>query len=80
MKLKAGSHSKMPNFGSDVNWFTDNKTTQQIRKFQNKKENKYDSYIYHRTWQILTAIVFYSKHDVHKFIAEHIMCWILWCS
>ena len=48
MKAKAGSHSKMPNFGSDVDRFTDNKTTQQIRKFQNKKENKYDSYIYHQ--------------------------------
>jgi hypothetical protein len=31
----------MPNIGSDVDGFTDNKTTKQIRKSQNKKENKY---------------------------------------
>ena len=67
----------MPYFGSDVDGFTDNKTTQEICNFQNKKCKKYDKYIYHQRWQILRATVFHSKHDVHKFIAEHIMCWIL---
>jgi hypothetical protein len=31
---------------------------------------KYDNYIYHWTWQILTATVFHSTHVVHKFIGE----------
>jgi len=40
MKLKAGSHSKMPNFGSDTDGCTVDKTTQQIRKSQKKKKKK----------------------------------------
>ena len=39
-----------------------------------QKWNKYDNYIYHRTWQILKPLFFYSKHDVHKFIGEHTVC------
>jgi hypothetical protein len=35
-----------------------------------KQMKKYDNYIYHWTWQILTATVFYSIHDFHKFIGE----------
>jgi len=60
----------MPNFGSDVNRFTVNKTTQEICNSQNKN----DSYTYHRTRQILTAIVFHSIHNVHEFTGEHNMC------
>ena len=42
-----------------------------------QKWNKYDNYIYHRTWQILTTIVLHSKHDVQKFIEDYNMYWIL---
>ena len=37
-KLKAASHSEMPNFGSRVDGCTLNKTTQQICNSQNKNE------------------------------------------
>jgi hypothetical protein len=33
-----------------------------------QKWNKYDNYTFHWTWKILTAIVFHSTHDFHKFI------------
>ena len=42
-----------------------------------QKLNKYDKYIYYQTWQILTPNFFHSKHEVHKFIGEYTMCWIL---
>ena len=42
-----------------------------------QKPNKYDNYTYHWTWQILTAIIFHSTHDVHKFIGEQNVFWIL---
>jgi hypothetical protein len=47
------------------------------RKKQKGGKNKYDNYIYHRTWQILTANVFHKTHDVHKITCEHSMCWNL---
>jgi len=40
-----------------------------------KQEWKNDNYINHWTWQILTATVFYSTHDVHKFIGEQTVFW-----
>ena len=42
-----------------------------------QKWNKYDNCIYHWTWQILTATVIHSTNDVHKFIGEQTMFWIL---
>ena len=41
------------------------------------KWNKYHNYIYHWTWQILTATVFHSTHGVQKFIGEQTVFWIL---
>ena len=38
-----------------------------------QKWNKYDNYIYHWTWQMRTATVFHSTHDVHKMIGEQTM-------
>jgi len=40
------------------------------------KMKKYN-YINHWTWQNITATVFHSIHDVHKFIAAQNMFWIL---
>ena len=50
--------------------FTVNTTTQGICKSQKQKQKKYDNYIYHWTRQILTAIAFHSRQNVHKFIGE----------
>jgi hypothetical protein len=72
-KPKAASHFEMPNFGSDVDGFTVNKSTQEICSSQNKNEtnttttftikhDKYEGYFFH------------SEHEVHKFIGEHTMC------
>ena len=65
----------MPNFGSDVNGFTDNKTTQEIFNSHNKNETnmiiifiiEHDKFYY----------FFHTKHDVHKSIGENTMCSIL---
>ena len=35
-KLKVASHSEMPNFGSDVHGFTDNRTTQKYATLKTK--------------------------------------------
>jgi hypothetical protein len=42
-----------------------------------QKWNKYNNYIYRWTWQIVTATVFHSTHDFHKFIGEQTVFWIL---
>jgi hypothetical protein len=41
------------------------------------KNKKYDNYIYHWPWQILTATVLYSTHDIHKFSGEETVFWVL---
>jgi hypothetical protein len=52
-----------------IDGFTVNTTSQDICNSQNKNK-KYDNYISHWTWQILTATVFHSTHNFHKFIGE----------
>jgi hypothetical protein len=40
-----------------------------------QKWKKYDNYIYHWTWQIVTATGFHSTNDFHKFMGEQTMFW-----
>jgi len=55
--------------------FTVNTTTKDMQLW--KQEWKNNNYIYHWTWQILTATVFHSTDDFYKFIGEQNVFWIL---
>ena len=56
--------------------FTVNTTTQDTCNSENKNKKNHDNYIYHWTWQIVTATVFHSTQDFHKFIGEQTVFWI----
>jgi len=78
-KTKVEKHSETQNvMGSTyIDGFTVNTTAQVTCNSQKQKWNKYDNYIYHWSWQILTANVCHSTLDVHKFIGEQTKFWIL---
>ena len=63
----------MLNFGRDVDGFRVNKTTQEICNSQNRNEtNMTTNLVSNKTNK--KAILYQSKHDVHKFISENTMC------
>jgi len=58
-------------------WIYSQQNYPRYMQLPKQKWNKYHNYIYHWTWQILPATVFHSTHDVHKFIGEQTVFWIL---
>jgi len=76
-KLKAASHSEMPNFGSDVDGFTVNKTNQEICNSHNKNETnmiitftiKHDKFY---------ELLFFTPNMMFIRLLVETMCRILW--
>ena len=64
----------MLNSCSDVDGFSVNKTTQEICNSQYKNETNVTNTFTIQHDKFLPAIVFHSKHDVHKLIGEQTMC------
>jgi len=64
----------MSNFGSHVDGFTVNKTTQEICNSQNRNEtNMIITFTIEHDKLILTAIVLHSNHDLKKFNEDYNM-------
>jgi len=64
-------------FWEPCRWIYSQQNYPRNMQLSKQKWNKYDNYIYHRTWQILTAIVLHSNHDLKKFNEDYNMYWIL---
>jgi hypothetical protein len=71
-KLKAQAILKSRMFGVLQGiWIYSQHNGPHYMQLSTHKWNKYNNYIYHQMWQILTAVVFHSIYDVLKFIGKN---------